>query len=364
MSITSDVYLKGGFPLLEAVKDTEKLFLSVGRRCCSHCNSSGYRFPMRTLLVLCASFFVIACDGVSHDDPLPSWVDKPAKAGIVSFVSGVTDPESKSYVSPAERIAVFDNDGTLWAERPNYFQLLMLYEQVEKRAATHPEWQVIQPFKAVLEQDEGLLKNAGFGAMRALSAAVTEGLSVSAYTALSKDFVFNSRHPHSNSSYAAMAYQPMLEFVAYLQENDFKVFIVSGGDVGFIRGFSEPLFGIPKHHVIGSSRDNIVVDDGGDIQRSARFSSMNVGAEKTLNINLHIGRRPIIAVGNSDGDINMMRYASKDNGLVMLLMHDDVDREYNYVEGAEQVISVSEAEGWSVISMKNDFAQVFIASEM
>ncbi len=319
---------------------------------------------MRLFVVLCLSFFVIACSAQPEDDPLPSWEEKSAKARILSFVADTTNPESSTYLPPAERIAVFDNDGTLWAERPDYFQLLMLYEQVDKMAASHSEWRTLQPFKAVLERDERYLKEAGFAAMRTLSAAVTEGLSVSAYTDLSANFVFNSRHPDSNISFAGMAYQPMLEFIAYLQENDFEVFVVSGGDIGFIRGFSERLYGVPKHHVVGSSRKNIVVEDGSAIQRGTRFASLNVGAKKVLNINLHIGRRPIIAVGNSDGDLDMMRYAAADNGLVMLLMHDDADREYEYIEGAEQALEESDAEDWSVISMKNDFVQVFVPSEM
>jgi phosphoserine phosphatase len=319
---------------------------------------------MKLILIISLLPFITSCGDFSEHDPLPSWSDSPIKLRIIEFVVDITNPNSSNYLPPAERIAVFDNDGTLWPEKPDYFQLLMIYEYIDIMVDDHPEWRKTQPFKAVLERDFSYLKEAGFAATRELSAAVTQGLSVSAYTDLSTEFIFKSRHYESSLLFADMAYPPMIEFISYLKESGFEVFIVSGGDVSFIRGFSEQLFRIPKHQVVGSSRKNTLNKQGMIIQRGTQFSSMNVGINKVLNINLHIGRRPVIAVGNSDGDLEMMRFVSKGNSLVMLLMHDDDERAYEYIEGAEQALEEAKAKGWPLISMKNDFMKVFSAPKM
>jgi phosphoserine phosphatase len=238
----------------------------------------------------------------------------------------------------------------------------MLYEQVVKQAPLHPEWQTELPFKAVLENDQRYLDEHGYAAMRSLSAAVTQGMTTDEYRRLSESFALNSTHPELKVPFAGLTYLPMIELVNYLHENDFQVFIVSGGDIAFIRGFSEQFYGIPRERVIGSSRRNALSDDAANILRGGQFASMNVNKTKVLNIDLHVGRMPVFAVGNSDGDLAMLAYTAAHGGLALLLDHDDDIREYSYRDGALNALEAARVNSWTVISMRDDFLQVFKAS--
>jgi phosphoserine phosphatase len=290
---------------------------------------------------------------------LLSWADGPAKAAVLSYVDSVTQPRSPDFLPPAERIAVFDHDGTLWAEQPVYFQTYMIYEKVLEQAPMHPEWQVEQPFKAVLEHDQAYLMQRGYAAMRVLSAAVTKGMATNDYLQISESFARNSVHPELNMPFAGLTYAPMLELVQFLHENSFQVFIVSGGDIDFIRGFSEQFYGIPRERVIGSSRRNELSADATKVLRGSAFASMNVNSTKVLNIDLHIGRIPVFAVGNSDGDLAMLAYTASHGGFALLLDHDDAAREYSYRDGAAKALEAASLNGWTVVSMRNDFLRIF-----
>jgi len=313
------------------------------------------------LLIMGLPLLLSACSEPA-DTSLPSWADGPAKTAVLTYVHSLTQPASARFLPQAQRIAVFDHDGTLWAERPVYFQTYMIYEEVIKQAPLHPDWQTLQPFKAVLDNDQGYLDEQGYAAMRILSAAVTQGMTTDAYRHLSETFALNSVHPESKVRFADLTYAPMLELVNYLHENDFQVFIVSGGDIGFIRGFSEQLYGIPRERVIGSSRSNEWSEDAISVLRGGQFASMNVNQTKVLNIDLHIGRLPVFAVGNSDGDLAMLAYTASHGGFALLLEHDDAVREYGYRDGALNALEAAAENSWAVVSMRNDFLQVFNAS--
>jgi phosphoserine phosphatase len=314
---------------------------------------------MRLVGVLITYVLLSACvDG--KPQVLSSWVEGATRSAIIDFVAEVTTEGSPHFVPVVDRIAVFDHDGTLWAERPEYFQFLMIYEQVRAQAADHPEWREEQPFKAVLGNDTAYLDGLDYAAARQLSAAVSGGMTTTDYMALSHDFATRSLHPEFNARYADLRYQPMLELLEYLEGHGFRVFIVSGGDMGFIRGFSEPLYGIPRDRVIGSSRSNMFADDSSSILRGKKYASMNVGANKALNIDLHIGRPPVFAVGNSDGDLAMLAYTASHDGFVLLLSHDDDEREYGYTDGAEVALQAAHEEGWTVASMHDDFERIFV----
>lgn len=314
---------------------------------------------MRLAELLGACVLLAGCVD-SKPQVLSSWEEGAVKAAIIDFVVGATTEGGPHFVPVADRIAVFDHDGTLWAERPEYFQFLMIYEQVHAQAADHPEWQEQQPFKAVLEHDTEYLEGLDYAAARTLSAAVSGGMTTADYMTLSHDFATRSLHPEFNTRYADLRYLPMLELLRYLERHSFRVFIVSGGDMGFIRGFAELLYGVPRDRVIGSSRSNMFVDDSPLILRGKKYASMNVGANKVLNIDLHIGRPPVFAVGNSDGDLEMLAYTAAHDGFVLLLSHDDDEREYGYTNGAEIALQKARAEGWTIASMRDDFDPIFV----
>jgi len=317
---------------------------------------------MRLVGVLIACVLLSACvDG--KPQVLSSWVEGATKAAIIDFVAEVTTEGSPYFVPVVDRIAVFDHDGTLWAERPEYFQFLMIYEQVRAQAVDHPEWREEQPFKAVLENDTAYLDGLDYAAARQLSAAVSGGMKTTDYMALSHDFATRSLHPGSNARYADLRYLPMLELLEYLEGHSFRVFIVSGGDMGFIRGFSEPLYGVSRDRVVGSSRSNMFADDSSTILRGEKYASMNVGANKVLNIDLHIGRPPVFAVGNSDGDLAMLTYTASHDGFVLLLSHDDGEREYDYISGAEVALQTAHEKGWAIASMRDDFERIFVRTD-
>ena len=302
-------------------------------------------------------------------DSLPSWIDGAAKETIVSFVEDATDENSPNFVEPADRVATFDNDGTLWAEKPIYFQLYFLLQQVKDQAAKHPEWREQQPFKAVLEDDREAMKSFQVSDILKLGLAGHSGMSQEEFETAARNFITTVRHPAKNVLFTELVYQPMLELLEYLRQNGFKVFIVSGGGIDFIRAFSEDVYGIPKENVIGTAiQTDFISEEGTSYLKRFPMIVPPIDDKGGKPVNLHrfIGRRPILAFGNSDGDIQMLQYTDDREGpaLCLLLHHDDAEREWAYdqesmVGHLDKGLDEAKNRGWTVVSMKNDFKQVF-----
>ena len=303
-------------------------------------------------------------------DPLPSWNPGPVKDAILQFVADVTDPAGPSYVSPADRVAVFDNDGTLWTEKPIPVQAEFLVQRIVELAPEHPEWQTTQPFQAVLEQDMETIQRLSAEDVEALVLATHAGMTVEEFEASAESFLATAKHPRFDVLYTQTVYQPLLELLAFVQAHDFKSFIVSGGGVDFMRAMSEEVYGIPRENVIGSSLQYAfqLTPEGSVLVRQPALVSFNNWEMKPVNIQLEVGRRPILAVGNSDGDLQMFQYtggrsssSEDDQGLFLnlLIVHDDGEREYDYLTNAEEIMAATAQSPWLFVSMKDDFATVF-----
>jgi len=283
-------------------------------------------------------------------------------------VAGVTDPAGPGYVAEAERIAVFDNDGTLWAEQPLYFQLLFALDRVRALAGQHPEWREEQPFKAVLEDDREALGRLSEHDILEMVMASHTGLTVDDFAREVADWVSEARHPRFNRPFTEMVYQPMLELLAYLRAHGFKTFIVSGGGIDFMRVFSEQVYGIPPEQVVGSSgvtelefRDGVPV-----LVKRPGIEFVDDKEGKPVGINRFIGRRPIAAFGNSDGDLQMLQYTAAGDGarFMALVHHDDETREWAYdressIGRLDLALNEAGQRGWTVISMANDWNRIF-----
>ena len=295
-------------------------------------------------------------------DPLPSWADTAPKQRILDFVAAVTDKTGPDFVPAAERIATFDNDGTLWVEKPDYVQFAFLFHEIDRMAPNHPEWKKTQPFKAALKHDFKTIDSLGLQAGITLLLTTHTGMTQAEFARLASDFLTTAKHPRYDRLYTELVYQPMLELLDLLRANDFRVFIVSGGTVELIRGFADEVYGIPPENVIGTSfRYKFEAKPApGRILREPKIVSFDDRGEKPANIQLHIGRRPILAFGNSDGDIQMMQFAPKSHPhLALLLHHDDADREYDYDHGTEEALKLAPDNNWQVVSIKDDFLRVF-----
>jgi len=302
-------------------------------------------------------------------DRLSSWNDGPAKKTITDFVAKVTEEGSSDFVPPAERIATFDNDGTLWCEQPMYFQLLFALDRVKALAPQHPEWKTKEPFASLLKGDLKAALAGGERAMLEIIVATHAGMTTAEFEQIVKDWIATAKHPKFKRPYTDCVYQPMIELLAYLRANGFKTFIVSGGGIEFMRPWTEKVYGIPPEQVVGSSiKTKYEWRDGKPVLM--RLPEMNFIDDKTgkpVGINSHIGRRPIAAFGNSDGDQQMLEWTQAGSGarLMMLVHHDDEVREFSY--GAESKIGtfsdalMTEAKknDWTVISMKNDWKVIF-----
>ena len=307
-------------------------------------------------------------------DPLPSWNDGPTKQGIISFVDKVTKEGSPTFVLPAERIATFDNDGTLWCEQPLPVQLYFALDRVKALAPQHPEWKTKEPFASLLKGD---LKTALAGGDRALLEIVMAthtGMTTVEFEQIVKDWIATAKHPKTGKLYTEMVYQPMLELLAYLRANGFKNYIVSGGGIEFMRPWTEKVYGIPPEQVVGSSiKTKFEMRDGKPVL--VRLPELNFNDDKggkPVGTNQHIGRRPIAAFGNSAGDEQMLEYTQGGSGarFMLLVLHDDAAREYAYgpAKGlpdvklgafTQAVYDKAQKEGWTVVSMKDDWKQVF-----
>jgi hypothetical protein len=301
-------------------------------------------------------------------DPLPSWRDGKAKQSILSFVAAVTAQGSSEFVPVPERIATFDNDGTLWVEQPMYVQLAFALDRVKALLPMHPEWKEKQPFKAVIEGDMKTVAASGERGLLELVLATHAGMTTAEFEAIVTEWLTKARHPKYDRPYTDLVYQPMLELLAYLRASGFKTFIVSGGGIEFMRPWSEKVYGVPPEQVVGSSIKTRF-QMRGDIPVLFRLPEINFiddGPGKPVGINEHIGRRPIAAFGNSDGDLQMLQWASKGphRHLALLVHHTDAEREYAYDRQAtfgrlSEALDVATDSGWTVVSMKDDWNRIF-----
>lgn len=323
----------------------------------------------RALLILFAAL-AAQPSRAQGPDPLPSWNDGAAKQAIVAFVRVTTTPGLATFVPPAERIAVFDNDGCLWAEQPVYFQLLFAIDRVKALAPQHPEWKTTQPFKAALEGDMKALAAAGEKGLLQLVMASHAGNTPEEFQQIVRDWLATARHPRFKRPYTELVYQPMLELLAYLRASGFRTFIVSGGGIEFVRAWSEKVYGIPPEQVVGSSiKTKYEVRDGvPTLARLPEIDFIDDKAGKPVGINRHIGRRPIAAFGNSDGDFQMLEWTTAGPGarFGLLVHHDDAEREYAYdrkshIGKLDRGLDEAAARGWIVVSMKRDWNRVFPA---
>jgi hypothetical protein len=310
------------------------------------------------------------CVGLVYaGEPLLSWNDGAAKRAIIDFVTKVTKEGSPDLVPAAERIATFDNDGTLWAEQPMYFQLIFALDRVKALAPQHPEWKDREPFASLLKGDVGGALAGGDKAIAEIVMVTHAGMTTTEFQQIVKDWIATAKHPKTGKLYTEMVYQPMLELLAYLRANGFKTFIVSGGGIEFMRPWTKRVYGIPPEQVVGSSiKTRYELRDGKPVLvRLPELNFIDDKAGKPVGINSHLGRRPVAAFGNSDGDQQMLEWTQAGGGarLMMLVHHDDAKREWAY--GAESKIGtfsdalMAEAKknGWKVISMKNDWKRVF-----
>ena len=302
-------------------------------------------------------------------DPLPSWNAGPVKQSIASFVMAAVNKDGAGYIAPDYRIAVFDNDGTLWSEQPIYFQLAFALDRVKELAPQHPDWKTTQPFQAVLDGDTAALQDAGEKGLVELVMATHTGMTTEEFAATVTNWLANARHPACNCPYTDRVYTPMLELLSYLRANGFKTYIVSGGTVEFMRAFAEPAYGIPPEQVIGSSfatQFRLGADGRPELVREPRIDFVDDGPGKPVGINKFIGRRPIFAFGNSDGDQQMLEWTAAGSGprFAGLVHHTDSAREYAYDRASkigrlDKALDEANAKGWTVVDMSRDWGTVF-----
>jgi haloacid dehalogenase-like hydrolase len=301
-------------------------------------------------------------------DHLLSWNDGPTKKAIVDFVEKVTREGAPEFVPVSERIATFDNDGTLWAEQPMYTQLAFALDRVKVLAPQHPEWKTTEPFASLLKGDvKGALPSGEKGIFEIIM-ATHAGMTTDEFDQIVKDWVSTAKHPQTGRLYTEMVYQPMLELLEYLRANGFKTFIVSGGGIDFMRPWTEKVYGIPPEQVVGSSIKT-QYDEHGGAPVLVRLPELNFIDDKTgkpVGIQSHIGRRPIAAFGNSDGDQQMLEWTAAGTGarLALIVHHDDATREWAYdrkspIGTLDKAWDEAVAEGWTVVSMKNDWKRIF-----
>ena len=301
-------------------------------------------------------------------DPLPSWSDGKAKHSIIAFVAKVTKEGSPDFVTPAERIATFDNDGTLWAEQPMYFQLLFALDRLKTLAPQHPEWKDKEPFASLLRGDVKAALAGGEHAILEIVMATHAGNTTEEFKKIVEDWLATAKHPATKRSYTEMVYQPMLELLAYLRANGFKTFIVSGGGIEFMRPWTEKVYGIPPEQVIGSSiKTKYEMRDGKPVLvRLPELDFFDDKEGKPVAINQYIGRQPIAAFGNSDGDLQMLQWtcAGKGTSFCLYVHHTDTEREWAYdrksrIGKLDKGLSEAQAKGWTVVGIKQDWEVIY-----
>jgi len=311
---------------------------------------------------------LLALPAAAIADPLPSWRDGPARDRITAFVEGVTEPGGPDYVTPAHRIAVFDNDGTLWAEKPVYFQVLFALDRIAAMAEADPEVLTSEALEAAAAGDlEGVLAGGKEGLVE-LIAATHSGLTVAEFQDEVRDWMATARHPETGRAFPEMVYQPMLELLAYLRDEGFTTYIVSGGGIDFMRAFAEDIYGIPPAQVIGSSGDAAyeVVDGVPAIRKDPGLFFIDDKAGKPVAIARHVGLRPIFAAGNSDGDFEMLEWSTAGDGprLGMIVHHTDAEREWAYdreshVGRLARGLDEGPERGWLIVDMARDWGRVW-----
>jgi len=329
-----------------------------------------YKHTSLTIFFLALALSLTACatSKTVTPDMLPSWNDNSSKQQIIDFVRTVSDPNDAGFVAPGKRIATFDNDGTLWSEKPGYFQLLFIFDRVKAMAADHPEWKTTQPFQAVLENDIAAVKAAGEQGLLEMALATHSGMSTDEFADIVNNWLATAKHPTTGKAYNEMVYQPMLELLDYLRSNDFKVFIVSGGGMEFMRPWTEATYGIPPDQVVGSSMETSYEfrDNEGVLMHLPELHFIDDKATKPVAINRFIGQRPILAVGNSDGDFEMLEWTTSGAGkrLGILIHHTDSVREWAYDRDSSEgrlIRGLDEADnkGWLIVDMARDWRQIF-----
>jgi len=325
------------------------------------------------LLALLAMFAPIPITAAAQaKDPLASWNDGAPRKAIITFVERVTKEGERDFVPPAERIAVFDNDGTLWSEQPIYFQLAFAIDRVKALAPQHPEWKEKQPFKAALEGDIKTVLSGGGHALIDLVVATHAGNTTEEFARIVRDWVATSKHPRFKRPYTELVFKPMLELLDYLRANGFRVYIVSGGGIEFMRPWTEQVYGIPPEQVVGSSiKTKLELRDGNPVLvRLPEVDFIDDKAEKPVGIHKFIGRRPVLAFGNSDGDLQMLQWTAAGSGprFLGLVHHTDAAREWAYdressVGRLDKALGEAKAKNWTIVDMKKDWKTVFPSPE-
>jgi phosphoserine phosphatase len=317
--------------------------------------------------VMALAFWLVISSLATAADPLPSWNEGGPKQSIFDFVRRVTEPGGKDFVPKPERVAVFDNDGTLWVEYPMYTQVLFAFDRVKELAPQHPEWKTKQPFKALLEGDMKTVGASGMKGLMEIVLATHSGMTAAEFEKTVSNWLATHKQPRFKRLYTECVYQPQLELLAYLRANGFKTFIVSGGGIQFMRPWTEKTYGIPPEQVIGSSVvSEFQVKDGKPVLvRMPKIDFVNDKAGKPVGIYEHIGRRPIMAFGNSDSDMQMIEYTMAGEGrrLGLYVHHTDADREYAYdrkshVGTLDKALDQADAKGWIIVDMKNDWKTI------
>jgi hypothetical protein len=301
-------------------------------------------------------------------DPLPSWNDGPVKSSITDFVARVTRQGSPDFVPVDQRIATFDNDGTLWIEQPMYIQLAFALDRVKELAPMHPEWKSKQPFQAVLDGDLRALAASGEKGLVEIIAVTHAGMTTSEFEKIVVEWLAKARDRRFNRPYTELVYQPMLELLAYLRANGFKTFIVSGGGIEFMRPWTERIYGVPPEQVVGSSiKTRFEMKDSQPVLfRLPEINFIDDKTGKPIGINEHIGRRPIAAFGNSDGDLEMLQWTTMSGGvrLGLIVHHTDAEREYAYDRQShfgrlDKALDAAAVNKWTVVDMKRDWKRIF-----
>jgi len=325
-----------------------------------------------TFVILTALFLGLSgcCKEIDTqtNNPLPSWNDGSARQSIINFVNGVTDENNPNFVKPADRIATFDNDGTLWSEQRYYFQLFFAIDRVKALAPEHPEWKTEQPFKAVLENDMETLISFGEHGLIQLVAATHSGMTTEEFEQIVNDWINTAKHPRFNRPFNELVYQPMLEVLNYLRANGFKTFIVSGGGIEFMRPWVNDVYGIPSEQVVGSlGKVKFEMRDGKPVLiKLPGIDFIDDKEGKPIAIHRFIGKRPIAAFGNSDGDLQMLQWTAAGDGarFMMYVHHTDAEREWAYdrdshIGRLDKGLDEAIEKGWTVIDMKNDWKVIY-----
>jgi len=315
-----------------------------------------------------AALFSALCAGTLHAaDPLPSWREGAAKQAIVDFVQDTTRKVSPDFVPVSERVAVFDNDGTLWSEQPMYFQAFFIFDRIKALAPEHPEWKTKEPFASVLRGDMKSALAGGEHALMEMAMATHAGTTTEQFDAIVREWAASAKHPKTGRLYTEMVYQPMLEVLRYLRANGYRTYIVSGGGIEFMRPWTEAVYGIPPEQVIGSSiKTKFEMRDGVPVLgRLPELNFIDDKEGKPIAINQHIGRRPVAAFGNSDGDLQMLQWtaAGKGRRFALYVHHTDGEREWTYdrdshIGRLDKGLDEAAARGWTVVDMKQDWKRI------